>query len=97
LIIARNCALFGEQVKKARQIQELKLMKLGAFNKINTAVSIFLLKSVHGHTDRSEQTIRDESVKVRVQQPRPSAISEDNDPKIKKISDTGKTVIPKRI
>jgi len=31
--------LFGEQVKKARQIQELKLMKLGAFNKINTPVS----------------------------------------------------------
>jgi len=48
-------------------------MKLGAFNRINTAVSIFLLKSVHGHTDRSEQTVKDETVKVRVIDPRPSA------------------------
>jgi len=85
--------LFAERIKKAREIQELKLMSLSAFNKINVSVAIFLLKSIHGHKDRSEQVIIDETVKVRVLQPRPSATNEDNDPKIKKISDAGATVI----
>ena len=68
-------------------------MSLSAFKKINVSVAIFLLKSIHGHKDRSEQVIIDETVKVNVIEPRPSA-SKEQDPKIKKISDAGATVIP---
>ncbi len=42
---------FSEVIKRAKQWQELRLIKWGTYNKTNTAVTIFMLKNHHGYRD----------------------------------------------
>lgn len=42
---------FSAYMKKAEQFQELKLIKWGVLNKLNPAITIFLLKNKHGYRD----------------------------------------------
>ncbi len=52
---------FSELVKKAKKIQELKLMKFGVFDKLNSTMTKFTLINNHDWKDKTEidQTVRD--------------------------------------
>jgi|GEM_PF-6537282 len=45
---------FSDLIEKAKKIQELKLKEYAVHKKIDTTMSIFLLKTNHGHTEKSQ-------------------------------------------
>jgi len=45
---------FHDLIKEADEIQEAKILKYSALNKINPTISIFCLKNHHGYKDKSE-------------------------------------------
>jgi hypothetical protein len=45
---------FSEIIKKAKQIQEAKLVEHGVFNNLNAPVTIFVLKNHHGYRDKQD-------------------------------------------
>lgn len=51
LISEQNCDEFNELIKRAKSIQEIKLIKYGTFSKLNSTMTIFVLKNHHGYTD----------------------------------------------
>jgi hypothetical protein len=55
---------FSELLKIARETQEVKILKLAAMNRINTAIACFTLKNHHGYADKIEQTIETKEVLV---------------------------------
>ncbi len=52
--LAKKFTSFSELLEKARTIQELKLKKFGVFDKLNPAMTKFVLINNHGWTDRNE-------------------------------------------
>jgi hypothetical protein len=52
-----KCPEFKELIDMAREIQEMKIVKWSIANKLNTTMSIFLLKNKHGYSDRVEQKV----------------------------------------
>lgn len=73
---AENCKSFAELIKKAKQMQEARIAEFALHNKINTTMSIFLLKNNHGYRDRQEHShsaqgglnviVSDDSVKKKI-------------------------------
>jgi len=45
---------FFKLIKKAKKIQELKLIKFGIADRLQATMTIFVLKNHHGYKDRSE-------------------------------------------
>jgi hypothetical protein len=45
---------FSDLIKKAKKIQELKLIKFGIADRLQPTMTIFVLKNHHGYTDRKE-------------------------------------------
>ena len=45
---------FFKLIKKAKKIQELKLIKFGIADRLQPTMTIFVLKNHHGYKDRSE-------------------------------------------
>lgn len=45
---------FLKLIKKAKKIQELKLVKYGVADRLQAAMTIFVLKNNHGYKDKSE-------------------------------------------
>lgn len=54
--LANKSPVFSQALKRAKAIQEGKLLKGGLKNRFNSAVTIFALKNNHGWTDKTEQT-----------------------------------------
>ena len=46
--LAKNYSSFLERIKEAQKIQEIKLKKFGAFDKLNASIVKFLLNAEHG-------------------------------------------------
>ena len=55
---------FSELLKIAKETQEVKILKLSAMNRINTAIACFTLKNHHGYADKLEQIIETKEVLV---------------------------------
>lgn len=47
---------FSDLIKKARKIQELKLVKYGIANRLQPAMTIFVLKNHHNYKDKQDIT-----------------------------------------
>lgn len=47
---------FSELLKRAKEIQELKLWKYGTAGKLNPTMTIFALKNLHGYKDKVDVT-----------------------------------------
>lgn len=45
---------FGNLIKRAKEMQGIKLWKYGALNKLNPAIVIFAQKVLHGHRESQE-------------------------------------------
>ena len=54
---AEESKVFSDTLKKAKQIQENKLVKVALLNKFNPAMAIFALKNVAGWRDRKEMEV----------------------------------------
>ena len=55
--LANNYPDFAESLKRAKKIQEGKIIDGALQQKTNVAMSIFLLKNNHGYKDKNEQAI----------------------------------------
>ena len=55
---------FRELIKKAKEIQKIKLIKYGTANKLNPAVTIFVLKNHHDMTDKRDYTSGGEKINL---------------------------------
>lgn len=53
---------FCDLIKKAKKMQETKIVKWAAVNKLNPAISIFCLKNNHGYTDRVDHTTNHQNI-----------------------------------
>jgi hypothetical protein len=45
---------FSDLIKKAKEIQEIKLVKFGVGDRLQPAMTIFILKNNHGYRDKQE-------------------------------------------
>ena len=52
--LAKKFTSFSDLLKKAKKIQEVKLVKFGVFDKLNATMTIFCLKNHHGYKDKKE-------------------------------------------
>ena len=50
---------FHELLKKAKTIQEARLLKYGASDELNSKITVFCLKNHHDYTDKSELETKD--------------------------------------
>jgi hypothetical protein len=55
--LSKKYATFSDYINKAKQIQEIKLCKLGLSSKSNPAITIFLLKNNHGYSDQKKMDL----------------------------------------
>lgn len=63
---AKKSESFNHSLKKAKDIQEAKLVRMGFSKKFNPAFVIFALKNVAGWRDKSENEIKLNELKVNI-------------------------------
>ncbi len=54
--LSKKYKSFNELLKRSKKIQELKLVKLGIKDKLQPAMTIFVLKNHHNYKDKQEIT-----------------------------------------
>jgi len=60
---------FSNLINQAKKIQEIKLYKFGAFDKLNAQITKFVLVNEHGKTsERTENTNTQELLKIEILQ-----------------------------
>jgi hypothetical protein len=52
--LAKKFTSFSNILSQAKKIQEIKLKKFGAFDKLNASIVKFLLSAEYGYTEKSE-------------------------------------------
>jgi len=60
--LANKFDSFSDLLKRAKEIQEAKIVKYSIMNKINTTMSIFCLKNNHGWKDTKQLEVKQEEL-----------------------------------
>ena len=64
--LSKTYSSFLERIEEAKKIQELKLKKFGAFDKLNVSMAKFLLSAEHGLTEKREETVNHKGIDVAI-------------------------------
>ena len=62
--LSRTYTSFLERIEEAKKIQELKLKKFGAFDKLNVSMAKFLLSAEHGLSEKSRTEVEHVNVPI---------------------------------
>ena len=62
--LAKKYSSFLEILDTCRKIEETKLKKLSAFDKINASISKFILSAQYNYRDKSDMTTKGESINI---------------------------------
>ena len=60
--LSKKFKSFSDLIKKAADIQEVKLRKWGTAGKLNPTMAIFCLKNNHGYTDKVDHTSKGQKI-----------------------------------
>lgn len=62
--LSRTYSSFLDRIEEAKKIQELKLKKFGAFDKLNASIVKFLLNAEHGLSEKTRSEVEMKSTNI---------------------------------